>query len=385
MFKSDRFFVNIFIFSFIVIFTFSINTSSMDFVKTSFAQITPNLYSNTTVSTNNTANANTEEYSTIPGIFPDIIQEKLDISISPETPKPGEEVTIVAQTFGVNMHTNMYTWFVNNTQVQRGTGQNKLTLIMGPTGSITNIRIVIKPVGGPEIVENISFTPVDVDILWQSDTYTPPFYKGKALYSYESEVTFTALPNMVIQNRRLNPADVVYRWSIDYDLQNDSSGHGKNTFTYKGPIINRNHSIQAEVYASTDANIKGRNSINLNRTSPQTLIYEDHPLLGVLFNRNIQNEYFLTSREVKLSAYPLHFSTDYKNNNVRYTWSLDGSLINIGADQNSIIFRRTDDELGYADIGLTITNPKNILQRSVLNFDIFYDKINRFTGGFGTN
>src|SRR3989344_1173365 len=47
-----------------------------------------------------------------------------------------------------------------------------------------------------------------VDLLWQGETYTPPFYKGKSLWSNQSRITFFAMTNGLG-----NPANLSYKWT----------------------------------------------------------------------------------------------------------------------------------------------------------------------------
>lgn len=319
----------------------------------------------------------------IPSKIPEL-QEQVSIDVFPESPKPEDTVTITARTFGVDTNTNLYTWIVNGKEALKGIGQNKFTFQVGLTGTVTTVKLYIDPKNGPRITKDFSYSPVDVDLLWQANTYTPPFYKGKALYTPESEVVFTALPNMIVNGRKIDPSDVIYRWKMDYKLQNDVSGFGKNNFSYKGQIILRQNLIQAEVYSASDPTIKGINGYKLNHVNPQALIYEEHPLLGILFNKALYSEFSLNKSEVKFAAFPLHFSTSNKNILVDYKWELNGAKLDIPSDQNTAIFRRSNTTEGASFLSVTIGNSSHILQRSRSAFNILYSNIQTATA-FGSN
>ncbi len=356
------------------------------FYNTATAQITPNLYTTGGTGSQSTGSMSNTSSSGVPGI-----EEQLSVDIVPEIPQPGKDVTITIQTFGVDTNTNFYTWTINGRESLKGFGEFRFTFKAGRAGELSNVKVKIDPSVGMTIERSFTFNPVDVDFLWQANTYTPPFYKGKALYTPESEVTLVALPNMVIQNRRINPADIVYNWKVNYDLKFPSSGFGRNSFKYKGPIINRDDSIQTEVYAVSNRNVKGRNSLVLNRVNPQVLFYEDHPTLGILFNKNIEGDVTLGSKEFRLVAYPFHFSTPDRSMNTTFRWFLNDSPLNIQNKQSSTVFRRTDEESGVSSVAVVVGNPTHILQKASALVNVIYDKTSNTTPfgsggseGFGT-
>ena len=50
----------------------------------------------------------------------------------------------------------------------------------------------------------------------QARRYTPPFYKGKKIFTSESVIKFIAIPNFVTSNNKKIPAsDLVYTWKIN--------------------------------------------------------------------------------------------------------------------------------------------------------------------------
>lgn len=348
--------------------TFFVSTLLVSQVAFVYAQETPDFTNGGTVDPSSLS---------FPAKYPQI-EEQVDVNISPETPRPGDEVTIKVEAYGTDLNTHLIDWRINGTSTLRGIGQKKLKFIMGRSGTITNVDLIISPKNAPEIRRSYTFAPVDVDILWQANTYTPPFYKGKALYTPESSVSFTALPNITIGGVKVDPGEVVYKWSENYEVQGDRSGFGKNTYEFVGPIILRPVTIQTETYAAANKNLKGVNSFELNNVYPQAIVYENSPIYGVLFNRAVNNGYLLSQREVKLSVFPYYFSTDNKNDKVAYDWSLDDSPLDIPISENSTVFRRTDNLRGQAKISVGISEDTKALQAAGLNFIISYEETNSF-------
>lgn len=311
----------------------------------------------------------------IPARIPGL-EEQVDVSVFPENPKPGDEVTIIVNTYGIDINTNLIVWKINGKETLKGVGQKKFVFKVGNTGTETKVDLFVFPKNGPTIEKNFSFIPVDVDILWQAKTYTPPFYKGKALYTPESEVVFTSLPNISVNGTRIDPTDVVYKWKLNYDLDNDASGFGKNSYLFKSPIILRENLIQSSIYSASSPEIQGTNQVNLINTYPSAIIYEDNPLLGVLFNKSVKNEFNLKDTEVKLAAYPYYFSTTNKNSLVNYKWNIDQTSLGIPQNQNSVIFRRVSKTKGSASVNVTIGNQSHILQQANTGLEVTYDTVN---------
>ncbi len=303
------------------------------------------------------------------------IQEQVTTTVYPEIPRPNQDVRITAEAYGTDLNTHLIVWKVNGKEALKGIGEKVFRFTMGDSGVVTNVEMTISPKNAPDIVRNFSFTPIDVDILWEADTYTPPFYKGKALFSMESTVNFVALPNIIVNGSKLNNQDVVYKWKIDRKIQNGISGYGKNSMSYTGPIIYKNPLIQAEIYSANDPTIKGLNGTTINYINTKALVYEDNPRYGILFNKAIVGNYSMQSNEVKFSAFPYFFSTKNKNSSsAQYTWNLNSYRLNIPQDQNSAIFRRKDSAAGNSVIAVDVQNPNRIFQRGASGFNVSYDQ-----------
>ncbi len=302
------------------------------------------------------------------------LDEQVDVTVYPENPKPNEDVTITVNTYGIDINTNLIIWKLNGKEVLKGIGQKKYTFNVGRTGTVSKVDLSIHPSNGPVIDKSYSFTPVDVDILWQADTYTPPFYKGKALFTPESSVTVTALPNISLKGTKISPSDVVYKWKVNYDLDNDASGFGKNSYLFKGPIILKDQLIGAYVYAASTPEVQGNNQVNLVNSYPQAVLYEDNPLLGILFNKAISGSFNIEGNEVKIGAFPYYFSTKTKNDKVNYKWTLDDNTLDMPDFQNSTIFKRTDSEDGEGYMHVLIGNSSHILQQAGVGLGLVYSQ-----------
>ncbi len=338
---------------------------------TASAQITPDFTSG------DNSSADTSNMS-LPEKYPQI-EEQLDISVEPDVPKPGDEVTVTVQSYGMDLNTQLLTWKINGVEKLKGVGQKKFTFTLGDAGSVSIVQLTITTASGFQISKSLDFSPVNVDVIWQANTYTPPFYKGKALYTPEANVTFVAMPNIISGSKRVDPSNVVYTWKLNYEVQGSLSGFGRNTFDFTGPIFIRPSTIEASAYAAENAALKGSSKVTVTPENPLALVYEDNPLLGVLFNKEIGAEFPLRQNEVKVAAYPFFFSTSNKNSKVDYNWSLNTNPVGgLPSTQNNLTLRRTDSSAGQSLVSLYIGNDSKILQEAAAAFAVTYGDLNIF-------
>jgi len=299
------------------------------------------------------------------------IKQQLDISISPETPKPNDNVTIMIETYGLDLNSTNIQWIINGKEKLRGDGQKKFIFNVGASGE-SRLTLNIFPKNQPQITRSFVFNPSNVDLLWQAETYTPPFYKGKALFSPESSVTMVAIPNFVNGSSRVSDSSVVYKWSIDREIMGDNSGYGKNYFKYTADIIPLDKEIGVEAYPSGQETRKGVGSSVLSEKNSFALFYEDNPTSGIMFNYSLMNQINLGNRnESKISVFPYNFSINNKSSGLEYTWYVNSEKIGIPSNTNTVTIKKnTQEKVDLASVFVDISNPTHIMQttRSAIDF-----------------
>ncbi len=96
-----------------------------------------------------------------------------------------------------------------------------------------------RPLMVTSVTKDIPITPEDLDIIWQANSYVPPFYEGKALFPPVGTVSFVAMPGFIDSNGNpVNPKKLIYTWSQDTTVLGDKSGYGKNVLTVQGTHYN---------------------------------------------------------------------------------------------------------------------------------------------------
>ncbi len=270
------------------------------------------------------------------------LKEQLSIDISPETPAPNEDITITIDAFGTDLNRARFTWLVNGTRRLAGIGERVFVYKMGGVGTQNDIRVEIEPISGPTIIRNFSFTPGEVDILWEAKTYTPPFYKGKALFTPEADVLVVALPNLVSSSIKLNPKNAVYNWRFNYRADAAKSGYSKNTYSFSGSIIKKTNVFEVETYDPQNTSVRGKGKISINEQTPDINLYFNHPLLGILFNQTMSNLSLNSSfPEISVTAFPYHQSVSNRFQS-SYLWSLNGQTVPIFNNQPTVSLRQSE-------------------------------------------
>lgn len=304
------------------------------------------------------------------------IKQQLTINVSPEVPQPGQDVTIDVEAYGMDLNSTDMQWTINGKEKLRGNGQKIFTFNVGNSGE-SRVVLNIFPKDQPQITRLFVFNPSNVDLLWEAETYTPPFYKGKALFSPESSATMVAIPNFINGSTRVSDSNVVYKWSIDREVQGDNSGFGRNYFKYTADILPLDKEIEIEAYPSGDETRKGVGSTILSTKNSFLLFYEDNPTNGIMFNYSLVNQINLGTRsESKICLFPFNFSANDKNTGLEYTWYVNSEKVNVPITTNSVTIKRnTDKSATTASVLVDLSNPTHIMQTAQNSIDFLFNSL----------
>ncbi len=307
----------------------------------------------------------TSQYGSDPSIGAQIpqIEEQVKITIDPIIPKPGDQVTITIEDYGIDLDRATVTWALNGKNIKAGVGVKSFILNAGPVGTVSNIVITVAPINGPSYSRTVKIAPADVDLIWEANSYVPPFYKGKALDTFGDDVKIVAIPTLVSNNKKMDPSQAVYTWKLNYEVQGDQSGTGVNYYDLPGKILPTPDNISVTVAAGQDRSITASKYEDVTAGTPGLDFYENNPIYGILFNRALSGTYNLNQDEVKIAAYPYFFGTKMKNDtDLTYTWNLNNTSINVPANQNEVTFRNANKQKGLATIQLRVNSASKLLQ-----------------------
>lgn len=287
----------------------------------------------------------------------------VNISTNPSTPGPNQFVTATIESFAMDLDRATISWYSGGKLIQEAIGKKTFTFKTGSPGSLSNILVFIQIEDKPPLQKTLNIRPATVDLVTEAQSYTPPFYKGKALYSYQGTVKVVALPNFVTENGgTINPKTLVYNWRVDNNSATNASGYGKSYILFNGNIPLKPAVVSVEV-TSMDQIYSAEGRITLTPTQPGIVLYEDTPLIGTLYNRALSRNITLRNEEIKLIAVPYFIGTvRQETTGVKYSWRLDGKAVPAGEGKNSLSFRQEKGSVGSANVSIQISNPSKIFQ-----------------------
>ena len=315
--------------------------------------------------------------------FNAVPQADINVDLSPENPGPNQTVTVTLTSFSTNLDAGKITYSINGAVKKSGNGLKTFSFTTGGINTTTTLGIAVRTSEGDTVQKTIRIQPVSVDLVWQSESFVPPFYKGKALFSYQNKITFVALPHINASGGgEISDKNLIYKWTQNGEVIGNASGYGRNTYTTVGSIIARPIDVEVEVTSGNSPAV-GSAEIVVNPITPLVLFYKKNPLYGIEFQNALVGKAMLgDSQEVTVVGIPLFFGVaNSSSGSLSYSWSINGEMLD-GAYQNTRVFRRTEGVSGASNISLSVENANKILQSASSNFSLEFGQPAKQTGAF---
>ncbi len=296
------------------------------------------------------------------------------IRLSPENPGPNTNVTVSASYSQGNIDAMSISWYLNNKQMATGTGKKDFTFKTGNTGESTTVRIDVETNEYGTLSKEIIVLPNTLEVLWEANTYTPPFYKGKALPTSKSLVRVVSLPRFVSGNTVIDPNNVIYVWKNGYFKNQNASGFGKNVYVYKTSYTFNDDEITISA-TTQDGNISITKVVPINVYEPQIVFFENKPLQGVRYENAFTNVFNYRESEVTIHAVPFFFSlSDLNKNNTSFLWMLDAKKLETDPDNKAeFTLKKPEKGKGQYQLRLDINNKGYDLQTASNKLTLSYD------------
>lgn len=317
------------------------------------------------VSVQKTANA---QFSQIPGL-------SFDVKFTPEIPGPNEDVYLQVVSYETDIDKAKITWLINGSVKSSGIGNKSFLFNSGNQNTKTTISLKIVTAEGVSANRDFIIRPSSVDIIWQARTYTPPFYKGKALFSHESVITFLAIPHITDQNGNLlSSSNLIYTWNKNGKVLGDFSGYGKNAYSMEGSVISRPLEMTVTVTSPTTDAIGFAKTV-VYPVDPIVLMYEKDPLYGLRLEKNLSGNISLKNKEeIEIVALPVFFGDEsLSSDNIVYDWKINNSNIDTKTLERSKVFRPIEGTSGTSYISLSAENASKLLQTASTGFNLDFN------------
>ena len=299
--------------------------------------------------------------------------DNISIKMSPKNPEPHQRVDFSVESFLLNVDTSTITWLVNGKITRTGRGAKTFSYTLGNAGVSVTIGVVVESGTYGAHEKSIEINPASVDILWEADTYTPPFYKGKALPASQGLVKLVALPNLANSKGGLIPqSKLIYQWSKDRSILLNESGFGKNVVEINGAYALNTNTIEVTV-SDPDSSATASKLIRFRVEKPEVVLYERKPLEGVRYENALGGNVTLVGNEITVVVEPYFFS--FKNQVVNtgiYKWYINNQERAGSANKSSLTLVRPENASGVAKVRLELFNPESLLQFTVQEFNVSF-------------
>lgn len=274
--------------------------------------------------------------------------QPLSISISPQNPRPLDQVTVTLTSTLINLSAGAIT--ISKDGVVVSEGSRTAVTQVGKAGAQTTISAKVV-INGQTYTRSLTVRPAEVALVLEPDTIAHPFYEGGLLVAPESRVRLIALADLrTSTGARIPDSQLSYVWKFGTKTLSDHSGLGKSVLTATSPVRYRDAEVSVTV-STQDGSQKASASTFVASVTPLVRIYRNDPLSGTDFATALTDSYALTSAEETFKAVPYFFGSAPS-----YTWQLNG---NASGSDSLVTVRTTSAQKGTALLGLTALIPNS--------------------------
>ena len=297
--------------------------------------------------------------------------EDVRVIVNPSSPRPGEIVEISLESYITDLNQAEIVWQINGKVERQGMGEKAITTESAILGKATNMVITVKTTDVGTIKKTLAIRSANVDLVWQANSYTPPFYRGKALAPSESFIKIVAMPNMISEGgRRLRSSEVTFIWKRNGIVIGSQSGTGKDTFTFKSGRLPEDEPLIEVEATSPQNNLRAYGRLAVPITSPSILFYEEDPLRGVLLERALSQGFTLDKSEMTIVAYPYFAEgTGIENSDLAYEWRINNGSVEPSGRANVLTVRAPGGN-GVSSISFSTQNSQKLFESAVQNIAV---------------
>ncbi len=286
----------------------------------------------------------------------------ISVTMLPAHPAPYQNVDINLTSYSSNLDSVLISWSINGQITASAIGKKSLSVTAPASGGETNVTATIYlPDGAVET--KIKIKPSVMVLLWQAnDSFVPPFYKGKALPTPDSEVKVIAMPEIRTASGLADSKNMTYYWKKDYTNNVDGSGYGKNFFLFINDYLEDSNNIS--VTASTaDQQYSNQASIDIGTFQPKLFFYKNDNIFGTLWNKVLDDTYKIQGAET-IQAVPYFISPkEIRTPTLVWNWFINDAPVSLTSlNKNLMPLGAEEGKHGNAKLKLEIENRDKIFQ-----------------------
>jgi hypothetical protein len=289
----------------------------------------------------------------------------ITIVTTPENPAPYEGVTAKIEASGLTLNSSLITWRVDGSTVKSGVGERSIVFSTGGIGTRSTVSVTIESPEGT-FTKSLVVSPSEIDFLWQGETYVPPFYKGRSLWTSQTTLTIMAIPHIGSSNGgELDPKNLNYRWKQNGKVLGSLSGKGANSIVINDSILSIPQTIRLDILSDQNT-ILASSAVTIAPNKASLAIYEKNPLYGISFHKEVGATYRMREQEVTFAAFPLFFGTKSLGEGIlQYAWRTNAGNTDLS---NTVTYRAPGNAEGSSQISVKVSNLSKVLQTGQKSF-----------------
>ena len=299
-----------------------------------------------------------------------VSQSSILVDVIPPSPAPYEDVSITLSSYGSDLDSVSISWSVNGKTVLSGIGKKAFLLKAPAAGSeATVVALISLPEGSIE--KRIIIRPAVMVLLYQAnDSYVPPFYRGKALPTPDSEIKVVAMPEVRSGGKFVNSKNMTYAWKKDYSNDQEASGYGKNFFLYTNDYLEGSNTVSVEA-STVDQSYSSEASINIGTVESKILFYKNDTTLGTIWGKTLVDPHKISGTEI-VEAIPYFISPkELENPTLKWSWSINNNSVGTQSYKKNLMpLRAESGTSGISLLKLTIENQYRIFQTATKEINI---------------
>lgn len=277
----------------------------------------------------------------------------LAAEVNPKNPGPLQNVAINLKGYGYDIRTSNITWTINDQIKHQGRGEDQFSFRTGNVGESYSVNAIVETQNGKIIAKNLNFLPAEVDLLMEAQTTVPDFYQGAALPTRGGLVKVVAIPNVIVNGKKINNSELYFEWESGGKKLTPQSGKGKDVLVFTfSPFLDTEQVKVSVTLPGTP--VFTEKSIIISATKPEIVLYEVRPLEGVKTTKALTDNFNLNSNIISLQASPFYFPL---NSFLSYIWQVNEEEITpTGSDKSKIKLEQETGSSGISNLSVTVSN-----------------------------
>ena len=315
-------------------------------------------------------------FSAIPAYLPHLVSAQtgaqfarfdtdLRLEMSPLHPRPGELVRINAHSTLIDLSLTALEWTENGKKIGGGISIADIEIKAGILGTETTVTVIVLEKGIERARESMRINPTELDLLWESDSYVPPFFRGRAIPSAGTNLYLQAIPRFKRTNGSFIPvSDIAFTWRRNGYILQKVSGRGAAKAALGSPSFLGADTISVEA-RSSDNLFEAVESVRIPSVEPRLVLYENHPLFGVMYHDAFLPQNYRGEVEMSLLAVPYFAEAEMDSDNrLIYEWKVNGNAIANNPERPNSITINASGSSGLALVELALSHATNLFLNS---------------------